>query len=229
MQFSYQSWVEVPSLAIFGEDGEDEGEGAAGTSQEGEGNGDGEGKGNENEPKTFSLEAMQKLRKENADRRVTSKEVVDERDALQAKLDKIEQAEMGEVERLTAKLEASEKKVADSDAKSASDSAALKTERLNNAVVLAATEAKFHDPTDAISRLSQDDLIDEDGGVDVKKIDSEIKKLVKDKPYLVGSGSNTGSGDGAGNTKTGGPITHDERVAAHLEKMTTSGGRVAKK
>jgi hypothetical protein len=103
--------------------------------------------------------------------------------------------------------------------------ALLKTERIQNAVTMAAIDAGFEDPTDALSMISQDDLVDDEGNIVAKEVKARLKKLADKKPYLLKS-HRPGSGDGGGLGKPGGPETFEDKQAAYLEDMTTSGGRI---
>jgi len=174
----------------------------------------------------FSPEYVATLRKENADRRIAAKKAEDRATALEAQLAKIKLAEMTDLEAAKTELEAAQSALSELQTSTTAANAALKTERIQNAVTMAALEADFEDPTDALSMISQDDLVDDEGNIDGKAVKGALKKLSDRKPYLLKS-HRPGSGDGGGKGSTTPDIeTHEGRVAAHKQKMIESGGRV---
>jgi len=132
---------------------------------------------------TFPRSYVEKLRKESADARKRTQ-------AAEAKLKEKADADLSDQERLTARADTAEKAVA-------SQTVALREERIVNAVLAAAHRLDFHDPADARGALVLDDIdFDENGYPDAKQVADQLKKVAKDKPYLI-STTPTGSGDGA--------------------------------
>ena len=173
----------------------------------------------------FSQDYVDKLRKEAAKYRVSGKETAKEVKDLQAKLDKISKAEMSDLEAVKTDLDEATVRAEKAELSDTQTQALLKTERITNAVTMAALEAGFEDPTDALSMISQDDLVDDEGNIVAKTVKARLKTLADKKPYLLKS-HRPGSGDGGGMGKTGGPETHGDKQAAYLKEMTQTGGRV---
>lgn len=114
--------------------------------------------------------ALKKANKEAADRRKRL-------DALEAAEQKRKDAELSEVERLQAQVDA---------AKSSAEAAtAAANERLMRASVLAeASKLEFLDPSDAWRMVDRDGLSIGDDGEVTGAVDA-LKALVKAKPYLI--------------------------------------------
>lgn len=117
-----------------------------------------------------------------------------------AKLDEIEAANKTEAEKLQAKAEQAEKK-----AKAATDRA-VKAE-----VRSVARDLKFVDPADALRLVDLSELADDDGEVDEAAVTKALKKVAKDKPYLL-----KGEGGASGGDFTGSPgaaASIDQQIA----------------
>ena len=173
----------------------------------------------------FSQEYVDKLRKEAAGYRVSAKESKTLLEEKEAELAKIRQAEMNDLEIATTSLEAESLKVAELEARAVSAEANLKTVTITNAVTLSAIEAGFEDPTDALSMISQDDLIDDEGSISTKTVKARLKALADKKPYLLKT-HRPGSGDGGPSGKPADQDTFEAKQAAYLKEMTTTGGRI---
>ena len=173
----------------------------------------------------FSQEYVDKLRKEAAGYRVSAKESKTLLEEKEAELAKIRQAEMNDLEIATTSLEAESLKVAELEARAVSAEANLKTVTITNAVTLSAIEAGFEDPTDALSMISQDDLIDDEGSISTKTVKARLKALADKKPYLLKT-HRPGSGDGGPTGEPADQDTFEAKQAAYLKEMTTTGGRI---
>lgn len=106
------------------------------------------------------------------------------------RLDEIEAANKTEAEKLQAERDQFAEK-----AKAATDRA-VKAE-----VRSVARDLKFRDPADALRLVDLSELADDDGEVDDAAVTKALKKIAKDKPYLIGGGtSGPSGGDFAGGT-----------------------------
>ncbi len=218
-------WIELPSIRLFGADGEnDPNDPKKGAKDEGEGKAKSKGDGKPVEDK-FSLEYVEKLRKEAASRRVSEKETAEKLATVAAELAEIKKAEMSDLDKVKTELEEATERADLAEKTALQSSSQLKTERIRNAVTMAAFEAGFEDPTDALSMISQDDLVDDEGTVLTKTIKARLKSLGDKKPYLLKK-NRPGSGDGGGLGSNDDPKSFDSRKAAHLKQMTDTGGRV---
>ncbi len=173
----------------------------------------------------FSAEYVSDLRKEAASHRVKGKEETVRADKAEAELAKIQKAEMTDLEAAKTDLETASTELEEALAGQTSAKADLRTERIVNAVTMAALEAGFEDPTDALSMISQDDLIDDEGNIVTKTVTQRLSALAKKKPYLLKS-HRPGSGDGSGTGTPEDPNTFQSKRDAYLKEMTSTGGRV---
>ncbi len=214
-------WIELSPIRFFGAEEDVDDDDKSADPQAGA---EGDGKGKKVEDK-FSAEYVADLRKEAAGHRVKGKEETDRADKAEAELAKIKQAEMSDLEASEDKLKEAKSKSKEYKAGEAAARSALRTERIRNAVTMAAFEAKFEDPTDALSMISQDDLVDDEGNIIQKTVKARLDKLAKKKPYLLKT-HRPGSGDGGGSGIPEIDDTFDGRVAAALKDMTSTGGRV---
>lgn len=187
---------------------------------------DNDGAGEEQDTSTFPKEYVEKLRKESAERRIAAKESAKELEDLKAELAKIKQAEMNDLEKATANLETLTVKQQEAEARAAAAEAALVSERVRFAVTVAAAEAGFEDPTDALSMISSEDLAGDDGEVSTKTVKARLKALADKKPYLL-KRAGSGSGDGGGRGKPADQSSFEAKKKAYLEQMTATGGRVS--
>ncbi len=174
----------------------------------------------------YSQEYVDKLRKEAADRRIKGKDSDKRANDAEAELAKIKQAEMNDLEKATANIEAQTAKLSEAESARVSAEGLLVTERIRFAVTIAAAEAGFEDPTDALSMISQDELVNDEGEVLAKTVKARLKALSDKKPYLL-KAAGSGSGDGGGRGKAPDKDTYAGKQAAYLEEMTTTGGRVS--
>ena len=211
-------WIELPATHLFGADGEED---ESDDSQE-DADSDVD---SENSEDKFSQEYVDKLRKEAADRRIKGKEAAAELETVKAKLAKIEKAEMSDLDAAKKELDEAETRADDAEKSAMQSSSQLKTERIRNTVTMAAMEAGFEDPTDALSMISQDDLVDDEGNIISKTVKARLKALGDKKPYLLKK-YRPGSSDGGGMGKPGDPDSFEGKQAAHLKKMTETGGRI---
>ena len=173
----------------------------------------------------FSQEYVEKLRKEAAGYRVNAKEANSKVDSLEARLAKIEQADMNDLEKAQTLLEAEATKAAELEAKVVSAELSLRSVTISNAVTLAAAEAGFEDPTDALSMISQDELINDEGELSTKTVKARLKALADKKPYLLKS-ARPGKGDGGPKGKPADEESYAAKQAAYLKEMTATGGRI---
>lgn len=155
---------------------------------------DNDGDSDNDSSKTFSAAYVKNLRKENAAARIKAKETNEELTSTQAKLREREQADMTDVEKMRSDLEAAQAALETITSERDSAATSLKSERINSAVIVKATSLGFNDPSDALSMIDVDELVDDEGVVKPKAVIGALEKLAKQKPYLVGSGK--GSGDG---------------------------------
>ncbi len=217
-------WIELLPVRLFGADGEnDPNDPKKGAKDEGKG--EGKSKGKDKPVDKFSLEYVEKLRKEAASRRVSEKETAEELVAAKAELAEIKKAEMSDLDKVKTDLEEATERADVAEKTALQSSSQLKTERIRNAVTMAAFEAGFEDPTDALSMISQDDLVDDEGTVLTKTVKARLKALADKKPYLLKK-NRPGSGDGGGRGDGSDPKSFDSVQAAYLKKMTETGGRV---
>ena len=208
---------ELAAIALYGAEEDDEP--VDDTPQEGEQDDE------QPDEKTYSQDYVDKLRKEAADRRIKGKDANAEVDTLKAEIAKIKQAEMNDLEKAQTLLEEATARNAELEARTVSSEATLKSVTISNAVTLAAVEAGFEDPTDALSMISQDDLVDDEGNISTKTVKARLKALADKKPYLLKSAS-PGSGDGGQRGKPADEDSFESKQAAYLEEMTATGGRV---
>jgi len=181
---------------------------------------------NTNKVESFDASYVETLRKEAAARRTAAKEATERADKLQAELEKRKLAEMGELDAAKALLEAEQKKTNELTTSAAKAQTELASERISNAVTLEAIEAGFQDPRDALSMISQDEILDDDGQVSSKTVKARLKALADKKPYLLKKAS-VGSGDGgAGVITPENPKDFDSKVKAYRDRFTTTGGRI---
>lgn len=99
---------------------------------------------------------------------------------LEEKLEEQEREEMDELERAQSDLQDAQEAVETLRSK-------LQSERLSNAVKLAAIEAGAYDPADILPQVEGDIEIDEDGKV--KYVEDAVAALKEEKPYLFDDGS----------------------------------------
>ena len=141
----------------------------------------------ETQPETFPADYVEKLRQEAAANRVKGKEEKERADKLEKELQKIREAEMSELEKAQSELETQTSRAAAAETMAQRLAVTLSVEREANAL-------NFRDPSDAESMLGNIDL-DDDGLPDSKLIKEQLKKLAKQKPYLLKE-SDPGDGDG---------------------------------
>lgn len=139
------------------------------------------------------------------DAEAAAKKAQEERDALQARIEKLENEGKSDTEKAIA---AARKEAADEARKEEREKAAEKdkqaAEREKTLLlkqvkvdVEAAAVGKLADPKDAVLHLDLEDLADDDGNVDDKKVGEALKKLLEAKPYLKASGVKPDVGGGA--------------------------------
>ena len=211
-------WNLVQPMALFG--AEDDGEDSGDEPQEGD-DGDGSEGG-----KTFDQTYVDSLRKESASRRIKAKESDERATAAETELAKIKQAEMDDLEKATANLETANETATTATARADTAEANLLAERVRFAVTITAAETGFVDPTDALSMISQDDLVDDEGEISAKKVKARLKALSDTKPYLL-KAAGGGSGDGGPRGKPVDENSFEAKQEAYLKTMTTTGGRVS--
>lgn len=116
------------------------------------------------EPETISLEEARKLRAEAK--------------GLRDRLKAIEEKDLPEAERTKRRLD-------ELETSNRTLTQQLQTERVQSAVIAAATRLGFADPADAYSLLPADAIEVEDGKP--KGVDKALKELLARKPYLASS------------------------------------------
>ncbi len=215
-------WIELSPIAFFGSEDNDDDDDLSTDPQAGASKDD--DSSDDKVSDKLSPELFAKLRKENAARRIKAREETDRADKAEAELAKIKQAEMSDLEASEDKLKEAKLKSKEYKAGKAAAESALKTERIRNAVTMAAFEANFEDPTDALSMISQDDLVDDEGNIVTKTVKARLEKLAKKKPYLLKT-HRPGSGDGGGSRVPGDPDSFDGKRDAYLKEMK-AGGRI---
>ena len=212
---------ELIARALYGAEDDGEGEGSGdGESQEGDDN-DGKGEGT-----TFDQAYVDSLRKESASRRIKAKESDARTQVLEKELAKIKQAEMDDLEKAQSNLETATETASTATARADAAESILLAEQVRFAVTIAAAEAGFEDPTDALSMISQDELVDDEGSISSKKVKARLKALADSKPYLL-KAAGGGSGDGGPRGKPVDEKSFEAKKAAYLKEMTTTGGRVS--
>jgi hypothetical protein len=172
------------AVELYGAD-DDEEETGEETSQEEAELEDGDGDGEDKEPITFSQEDMSKVRSEAAGHRVKGKETQAALEAAEAELKELKQAEMSEIEKLKSDLEESQKAATESETARVAALADAASFKIHTSVTLAAIEAGFNDPEDAIGMISQDELVTDEGQIVSKTIKVRFKVLVDKKSYLL--------------------------------------------
>ncbi len=187
--------------------------------------GDGEGKTKE-EAKTYDEDYVAKLRKENAERRVGGKETAAALEKVEAELKELKQAEMTEIEKLKSDLEDSQKAATEAEAGRVAALADAASFKISTSVTLAAIEAGWNDPADALGMISQDGLMDDEGEIVTKTIKARLKALTDKKSYLLKQ-PGSGSGDG-GPTKRPEDQDNDEAQIEAYHKQFQAQGRVAR-
>ncbi len=225
MRNMQHQWMELSPIRLFGADGDGNDSDESQEDASSDGSGESEDTSDDSTEDKYSQEYVDKLRKEAASRRVATNDAKAEVKALADKLAAIEQADMSDLEKTKTRLEEAQAELDAAKADSTSALANLKTERIRNAVTMAAVEAGFVDPSDALSMISQDDLVDDEGTIISKTVKARLKALADKKPYLLQK-NRPGSGDGGGTGKPGQPPTQKEKTAAYLKQMTETGGRV---
>ena len=215
------------AVELFGADDEGEGEAEGETSQEEAESDDGdEGEGSKAEAKTYDEEYVAKLRKENAERRVGGKETTAALEKAEAELKELKQAEMTEIEKLKSDLEESQKTASESETARVAALADAASFKIHTSVTLAAIEAGFQDPEDAMSMISQDELVDDEGQIVTKTIKARLKSLGDKKPYLLKQPT-AGSGDGGPTGRPEDADSNEAQVDAY-HKQFINQGRVSR-
>lgn len=215
-------WVPISIQKLYGAEGEDDD--PAPESQADDDGGDDDSDDDVSDD-TFDRAYVEKIRQEAAAKRVAAKTEKERADALEAELAAIKEAEMNDLEKATSAAEKAAAKAAAAEARAEAAEAAMKQTAISTAVTLAAVEQNFQDPKDALSMISQDDLLDEEGEVSDKAVKSALTKLAKAKPYLLKTRTG-GTGDGGPTGKPADQSGFAAKQKAYLEEMTKSGGRI---
>lgn len=215
-------WVPLSARKLYGADGEDDG---SDTDSQVEDDDDSDDDLDDGGETTFDKSYVDKLRRENAERRVKAKEAADKTAALEAELAKIKEAEMNDIEKATAAAEKAASEKAEALTRAEAAEAALRQTTIQTAVTLAAVEANFQDPADALSMISQDELLDEEGDISDKAVKSSLAKLAKAKPYLLKT-PGKGTGDGGPTGRPADQKSFEAKQKAYLKEMTDTGGRI---
>jgi hypothetical protein len=216
-------WVPISAMKLFGADGEDDPDPDSQADDDDDASDDDDDSGDG--PTTYDQAYVDKLRKEAAGRRVSAKTESERADAAEAALAKLKEAEMNDIEKATTAAEKAVKTATDAEARATAAEAALKQTNIRQAVTLAAIEQNFQDPTDALTMISQDDLVDDEGEISAKAVKASLTKLAKAKPYLLGTKKRT-SGDGGPKGNPADEDSYEKKREAYLKEMTTTGGRV---
>ena len=218
-----QMWVPIPVTAFYGAD--DDGDNGSSTEpQEGASNDD--GNDDDDDDEKFDKSYVKKLRDEAASRRVAAKESAEKVKTLEAKLAEIKQAEMDDLEKAQENLKTESVRATEAEARANAAEADLISERVNNAVTLAAVEMRFQDPADALTMISQNDLVNDEGEISTKTVKARLKALTVKKPYLLKT-PGKGSGDGGAGITPANETTFKSKSDAYYEEMIKTGGRVS--
>lgn len=178
------------------------------------------------DPITFSQEDMSKVRNEAAGHRVKNKETTEALEKAEAELKELKQAEMSEIEKLKSDLEDSQKAATESEAGRVAALADAASFKISTAVTLAAIEAGWNDPADALGMISQDEIVDDEGEIVSRTVKARLKSVTDKKPYLLKQ-PGSGSGDG-GPTKRPEDQDSDEAQIEAYHKQFQAQGRVAR-
>ncbi len=150
-----------------------------------------------------SHDAARKARRENAELRKRQKET-------EARLEELEGRDKSALEKAQTSVE-----------KASTENATLREEnarlKLEMAVQSAAAEAQFRDVRDVIGQIDLSSARDEDGDIDTSAIARQVRKLAKDKPYLLATVS-FGGGDGGG--RDAAQLTDSEKEAERTKQMS---------
>ena len=211
------------AVELYGADGEGE-EAEEETSQEEAESEDGGGE--ETDPITFSQEDMSKVRGEAAKHRVNAKENATALEAAQAELKELKEAVMTEIEKLKSNLEDSQTAIRESEAATVAALADALSFKIHTSVTLAAIEAGFQDPEDALGMISQDELVNDEGQIVTKTIKARLKALGDKKPYLLKQ-PGSGSGDGGPNKRPEDQDSDEAQIKAYHNQFI-AGGRVSR-
>ena len=221
-------WVhllDVPVARYWGAEGDDGGEGSddGDDGQEDDPAKSQEDKSEKKEETTYSQDYVDKLRSENAKRRVSKNETDEKLAKVEAELAKIREAEMGDLDKAKAELDRTSEAGTEAEKRAIVAEAKVKALEVEAAVTSVALELKFNDPTDALAMIPQDDLFTDDGDIDPTAIKKALKKLAEKKTYLIGKPT-SGSGDGAGDGKPEvDPKTHAGLVAKYTKQFKDQG------
>ncbi len=216
----------LAAVELYGADDDEEEESSEETSQEEAGSEDGNGDGENKEPITFSQEDMSKVRNEAAGHRVKNKETTEALEKAEAELKELKQAEMSEIEKLKSDLEDSQKAATESEAGRVAALADAASFKISTAVTLAAIEAGWNDPADALGMISQDEIVDDEGEIVSRTVKARLKSVTDKKPYLLKQ-PGSGSGDG-GPTKRPEDQDSDEAQIEAYHKQFQAQGRVSR-
>jgi hypothetical protein len=225
----------LAAVELYGADDDDEAakakaaaeaKASEGTPQEGAESDDGDGDGEGKELITFSQEDMSKVRSEAAGHRVKGKETAAALEAAEAELKELKQAEMSEIEKLKSDLEDSQKAATEAETARVAALADATSFKIHTSVTLAAIEAGFQDPEDALGMISQDELVDDEGQVVTKTIKARLKALADKKPYLLKQPT-SGSGDGGPTGRPEDADSDEAQVKAYHDQFL-AGGRVSR-
>ena len=210
------------AVELYGADDEGEGEAEGETPQEGAESDDG-GEGDPKvEAKTYDEEYVAKLRKENAERRVGGKETTAALEKAEAELKELKQAEMTEIEKLKSDLEESQKTGQEAEIARIAALADAASFKIHTSVTLAAIEAGFQDPEDALGMISQDELVNDEGEIVTKTIKARLKSLADKKPYLLKQPTK-GGGDGGPIKRPEDQDSNEAQVKAYHDQFINQG------
>lgn len=173
-------------------------------------------------PQSFDADYVERLRKENADRRIKAKDAEDRAKHAEAELAKLKKAEMDDLERVQTEVDEARQALAQAEAAVAETRSTLLNERIRNTVQIEAIEMGFQDPSDALSMISQDEIVDDEGNVSTKTVKARLKALADKKPYLL---KKTGPGSGDGGASGGAPDTnsYQSKIDKYRQEMIESG------
>lgn len=193
-------------LAIFGAEGEEEEDEEEDESpDDSDDSEDSEDEEESSEPETFPRSYVEKLRKEAAASRTKAAEA-------QKQLDAINEKDLSE-------KELAEKRATEAEARA--DEAESRIVRLlrSSRIESVARELTFNDPDDAHALIADQELETDDEGIPTSKaVRKALRKLVEEKPYLVGGTSADGGAQGQ-NPKT-------NRQSDRVKELTARGDRV---
>lgn len=227
MRLTRKNWWTTLTNPIVGfDEGEGEGSGASGAGEgangAGEGAGEGQGSSGTSTEGAGASEDVSGLKSALQKEREEKKALEKELKAFRKTKEESELAEKSEVEQATTKAQKAE-------AKAAKLAEGFRKNAVNQAILKAASNAKFRDPSDALRpevlaaiSVEQDEDDPTNITVDEKTVTEAIKALAKSKPHYLATENGQGnqqrqapkSGSQFGGSGTQSNLTADEQALA---------------